>query len=281
MDRGIVLAYDGSINADWVSRYAIQMAATLPCRQLLLVHILDGTFAHSRIEERFAAIASECLRHDIACQTLIQKQGGDVFSSLLQVIPPGAQTYCLCGARVAPKGRGFLAGTISERLLRCRKFNVLAIRVVSHGLLGCPPALLFPLAGHPRGFQAAMPFLQLLAVSVKKLHLLRVMTVNPLHFRYISPVASQKKIAEGYEYLSLVATEIRAQTAGFDWHFNRNVVISDNWVKEILIQAGKVNAAMILLGATDRGLPSLFFRGNRLEQILRDTACDVGIYRSV
>jgi nucleotide-binding universal stress UspA family protein len=281
MDRRIVLAHDGSINADWVSRYAIQMAATLPGRQLLLVHILDGTFARSRIEARFAAIASECARHDIVCQPLIHEQSGDVFSSLLQVIPPGAQTFCLCGARVAPKDRGFLAGTISERLLRCRKFNVVAIRVVSPGLLGCPPALLFPLAGHPRGFQAAMPFLLMLAASVKKLHLLRVMVVNPFYFRYISTVTSQRKIAEGYEYLSQVATEIREQTSGFDWHFNRNVVVSDDWATEILIQAGKVNAAMILLGATDRGLPSLFFRGNRLEQILRDTACDVGIYRSV
>lgn len=281
MDRRIVLAYDGSINADWVSRYAIQMAASFPCRQLLLVHVLDGTFAHSQIEGKFAAIASECARHDIACQTLIDELSGDVFTSLLRAIPPGEKTYCLCGARVSPKGRGFLAGTVSERLLRCRKFNVMAIRVVSPGLLGCPPALLFPLAGHPRGFQSAMPFLQLLAASVKKLHLLRVMTVNPFHFRYISAAASKKKVAEGYEYLNRVVAEIREQTAGFDWHFNRNVVLSDDWAKEILVQAGKVNAAMILLGATDRGLPFLFFHGNRLEQILRDTACDVGIYRKV
>ncbi len=30
MNRRIVLAYDGSINADWVARYALQMAANLP-----------------------------------------------------------------------------------------------------------------------------------------------------------------------------------------------------------------------------------------------------------
>ena len=281
MNRRIVLAYDGSINADWVSRYAMQMAATFPGRQLLLVHALDGSSSRERIEGKFAAIAAECGLHGIECRHALHEPRGDVFSTLLQVIPPGEHSYCLCGARIAPRGRGFLAGTISDKLLRCGQFNVMAIRVVSPGLLGCPRTLLFPLAGHPRGFQAAMPFLQMLAASVKRLYLLRVMTVNPLHFRYISPLAAKKKISDGYDYLSRVATEIREQAADFDWHFDRNVVLSDDWTKEILIQAGKLNVAMILLGATERNLPSRFFYGNKIEQILRTTACDVGIYRKL
>jgi nucleotide-binding universal stress UspA family protein len=281
MDRRIVLAYDGSINADWVARYALQMAASLPCRHLLLIHVLDGSFSHERIEAKFAAIAAECEPHAVTCQSLIFEMSGDVFSSLLQAIPPGEQCTCLCGTRIASKGRGFLAGTIAERLLRCRRFNVLAIRVVSPGLLGCPRTLLFPLAGHPRGFQTAMPFLQMLAASVKRLYLLRVMTVNPFHFRYISTLAAKKKIAEGHEYLSRIVAEIRQQTAGASWHLDRHVVLSDDWAKEILIQTGKINAGMILLGATERSLPSRYFYGNRIEQILRTTSCDVGIYRTI
>jgi len=152
MDRRIVLAYDGSINADWVSRYAIQMAGTFSCRQLTLIHVIDGTFTRERIKEKFTMITAEGDRHGIACQHLILEQSGNVYSTLLQTIPSGEQSYCLCGARIAPRGQGFLAGTISEKLLRCRQFNVMAIRVVSPGLLGCPRTLLFPLAGHPRGF---------------------------------------------------------------------------------------------------------------------------------
>jgi nucleotide-binding universal stress UspA family protein len=281
MDRRLVLAYDGSINADWVSRYAIQMASMFPTRQLVLVYILDGTFTRDTIQEKLVAIAAECALYGVACQQLILEEIGDVYSTLLDNIPWGEHSYCLCGARIAPRGRGFLAGTISEKLLRCRKFNVLAIRVVSPGLLGCPHRLLFPLAGHPRGFQAATPFLRMLAFSVKRLYLLRVMTVNPIRFRYISFVSAKKKIAEGYEYLGQVAKELREQTAEFPWHLDRNVVLSDDWAKETLIQAGKVNASMILLGATERNLPSRFFYGNKIEQILRNSPCDVGIYQRV
>lgn len=98
------------------------------------------------------------------------------------------------------------------------------------------------------------------------------MTVNPILFRYISAVAAKKKIAEGYQYLSRVATEVRQQLTDISCHLDRNVVLSDNWAKEILIQAGKVNASMILLGATDRSVPSRFFYGNKIEQILSNTS---------
>ncbi len=281
MDRRVVLAHDGSINADWVARYAIQAAASLPAKRLHLVHVLDGAFPRERIEAKFAAIAGECERHDLACVGEIVESGGTVYATLLQSIAPGNRCTCFCGTRIASRGRGFLAGTIAERLLRCRRCNVMAIRVVSPGLLGCPRTLLFPLAGHPRGFEAALPFLRMLAASVKRLYLLRVMTVNPLHFRYISALAAKRKIAEGHAYLGRVATEIRQQTASAAWHLDRHVVLSDDWAKEILIQAGKINAGMILLGATERHLPVRFFYGNRIEQILRTTSCDVGIYRTV
>ena len=44
-------------------------------------------------------------------------------------------------------------------------------------------------------------------------------------------------------------------------------------------KAGKLGVQMILLGASERSLPHRVVYGNRLERILRDTACDVGIYR--
>lgn len=281
MERRIYLAHDGSINADWVSRYAIRMAATLHHREITLIHIEDGSSARQRIEEKFAVIAGECDASGIECRSVIDDLDRNVFEGLLAAIPAGTESYCLCGARIASRGRGFLAGTVSERLLRAQKFNVMAIRVVSPGLLGCPGILLFPLAGHPRGFQAAMPFLRMLTATLFRLHLLRVMDVNPFRFRYISAEAADKKLHEGRQYLSHVAAEIQEEIADANWHLDRHVVLSDDWAKEILIQAGRVHASMILLGATERNLPSRFFYGNRLEQILRNSPCDVGIYRKL
>lgn len=279
MERQIYLAYDGSINADWVSRYAIRIAAGFHNRSIILIHILDHSASRRRIEEKIADIAAECEVHGVECRSEIHDLGRDVFSSLLRLIPAGDNSYCLCGARIASRGRGFLAGTISEQLLRSRRFNVMAIRVVNPGLMGCPRTLLFPLAGHPRRFEAAMPFLRLFTSTLITLHLLRVMVVNPIQLRYISAEVAKTKLAEGREYLDRVMAEIEEQRANAPWRLDPHVVLSDNWAEEILLQAGRVRASMILLGATERTQASRFFSSQRLEQILRTPPCDVGIYR--
>ena len=102
---------------------------------------------------------------------------------------------------------GVLAGIISEKLLRCKLFNVFAIRVVNPGLLGNPGDLIFPLAGHPRGFKAAMPFFLMLVPSVHKLIVLRIMYVNPLRFRYMSAAAAAKLLGKGDTYPDRCATQ--------------------------------------------------------------------------
>lgn len=279
MERQIYLAYDGSINADWLSRYAIRMVAGLYRRKIILIHIRDRGSPKAPLEAKLAAIAAECQAHGIDLQCVIEPLGRSVAADLLALIPPGTNSYCLCGARIAPRGRGFLAGTVSERLLRSQRFNVMAIRVVSPGLLGRPTTLLFPLAGHPRGFAAAMPFLRMLAPSLAALHLLRVMEVNPFFFRYISAGAARKRLTEGREYLTRVSAEISGEIGEAGLHLDRHVVLSDDWAKEILVQAGRIHASMIMLGATERNIPSRFFSAGKLEQILRHTPCDVGIYR--
>jgi len=280
MERLIVLAHDGSINADWLTEYALHFAGSLPSPQLLLLHILDGSTSHERISAQFAQLSKRCQEQGIQCTSLIRENNQDVFHTLVASLPKGPQNFCLCGARIAPRGRGFIAGTISERLLRSAPCNVIAIRVVSPGLLGNPSTLLFPLAGHPRGFRTALPFLELLLPVVRRLYLLRVMTVHPLHFRYISNASAKKKISAGYAYLNRVSDEIRDHLK-LNVHLDRRVLLSDDWAKEILIQAGRLNVSMMLLGATERSLPHRFIYGNRIEQVLRSTPCDVALYRTV
>lgn len=278
MDPIIVLAHDGSINADWLARYALQLASRLVRPELMIIHILDGTLSHEQITAKFSLLREEGCRRNIVCRPLIRSMAGDVFASLKTVVPCGDHVYCLCGARITPRGRGFLTGTVSERLLGAGWCNVLAIRVVSPGLLGCPSALLFPLAGHPRGFQSARPFLQLLLPAVRHLYLLRIMTVHPIVFPLLSKKNTKNKLSCGHEYLKRVCAEIRQQLTT-PTHLDRHVVVSDDWAQEILIHAGKINASMILLGATERSLSHRLMHSNRVEQILQAAPCDVGIYR--
>jgi len=281
MDQAVFLAYDGSINGDWVARYAIQLAAGTDGRLLTLLHIPDSAVSVERLGAKLEEISGACQGLEVELEVHSPPLAGDVYSTLLDAIPAGSDVYCVCGARRTSREKGFLAGTVSQRLLRSRRFNTVAIRVVNPGLLGCPGNVMFPLAGHPRKFQAAMPLLRLLAPCIVKLTLLRVMNVNPLFFRYLSASRARTILNEGTVYIREVAQEIIGEAVPWNFRIDDQVIISDDWAKEILIQAGKAHTGLLLLGASDKFLQSRFYYGNKLEQILRHTPCDVGIYRKI
>jgi len=281
MSLNIYLAYDGSINADWVARYALNMALHAGNRRLRLVHIEDGTYSRESIAAKITAVEEEARALGMKLDRLILPLARNVTSSLLSAIPQGAESLCVCGARITSRGRGFLAGTISERLLRRRLFDVMAIRVVKPGLLGAPRDLLFPLSGHPRGFRAAMAFFRLLGPEVDRLHLLRIMEVSPFWFQYMSVTKARALHLKGMNYINGILDDIRQQLGDIAIHIDGKVILSDDWVKEILIQASKLKTQMIIMGSSDRNLPTRYFYGNKIEQILRETPCDVGIYRKI
>lgn len=281
MTTTIYLAYDGSINADWVARYACNMAANSQDPRIILIHILEHTYSPDKIAGKIEAVEAECVLRGVGVTNRILPLEKNVFYSLLQAIPAGEDSLCVCGARISSRDKGFLAGTISEKLLRRKQFNVMAIRVVKPGILGAPKELLFPLSGHPRGFHAAMSFFLLLAPEVERLHLLRIMRVSSLWFQYMPLATARALQAKGFLYMSEVVKEIRLQLGEGDMHLDSKVILSDDWVKEILLQASKSHAQMILMGASDRNLPSRYFYGNKIEQILRRSPCDVGIYRKI
>jgi len=277
----VYLAYDGSINADWVSRYAIRIAANLEDRKIFLVHIPDGTFTPETIRLKIQAIASECAAHEITLHCDQVPLRRSVFRTLLEAIPPGPESICICGARITSRRGGFLRGTISEQLLEARRFNVLAIRVVMPGLLGSPDDLLFPLAGHPRGFCTAMPFFHLLAPGIRNLYLIRIMLVNPLLLRYLTRSQYRAIYRRGLDYLQLVTREITQADAEHRVHVDARVILAADWVREILVQASELRTQLILLGATEEHFPSSLLRAGKIEALLRKTPCDVAIYRKV
>jgi nucleotide-binding universal stress UspA family protein len=56
-------------------------------------------------------------------------------------------------------------------------------------------------------------------------------------------------------------------------------MISSDWPNAVLIQASRLKVQMILLGVSERNLAHRTFYGVGIERVLRETPCDVGIYR--
>jgi len=277
----IFLAYDGSINADWVSRYAIRIAANTQNRKLFLLHILDGTYSTEQINLKINAIEAECAFQHVELGHSILPFSRNVPRTLLQSIPHGPHNFCICGSRITSRGKGFLTGTISEKLLRAKKFNVLAIRVVQPGLLGCPNDLLIPLMGIKVSGAASLPFYRLLAPDIKKVHFLLVVYANPWLLRY-RPLSFLRTARDrGFESLRKVLADMKEPDHPPTVHLDGKVVVSSDWVRETLVQASKLHTQLILLEDRDQRTLANWLQQRRIERILRNTTCDVALCKTV
>ncbi len=276
----IYLAYDGSINGDWVSRYAMRLAGNTPERALNLVHVLDGSMAAPHLEGKVELIETECAERGIAFTARFQRLDQDVPRSLAEVVPAGPGNLVVCGTRIRSRRLQYLTGTVSEKLLRQHRTHVLAMRVVQPGLLADPGRFLLPLSGHPRGFSSAWPIFRLFLPRAREVYLLRVMKLGSFRLQHLSEQRERSLRRQGAEYLKVVAAELarRCETPGF--RLDTRVVISDDWANEVLVHASHFKTRLILLGASERSLPWRLAHGELLERILRGTPCDVGVYRA-
>lgn len=275
----LCFAYDGSINGDWVSNYALRLALHHPAKALRLIHVRDGTLPTTELDKKLARIADDCRRLGVALEQSIIEPSGRVTDAIEAAAPTGPDAYLVCGTRVRAGRRGLLEGTVAAQLLRAARRNVLAVRVMQPGVMGVPRELLLPVSGHPRGFRSGLPFLRLMAPDVTAVHLLYVQSVAGLRFRLLSHTEVERLREPGLAYCRRIEDELAEQLDLGSAIVDAGVIVSDDVPKEIVICAARVKSRLIYLGASERNLGQRMLYGNPLEQILRDAPCDVAVYR--
>ena len=275
----IILAHDGSLYSDWVARYALNFAASETDRKLLAIHVLDGKTSPELVKTKFSQLETACRNRDIDfIQQLLPLDNG-VYRSLRHAIPHAPDALLVCGTRIKAKKRAFLRGSVAEQLLRCHQCPVLALRVVQPGLLGGPLHLLMPLAGHVTGFARVWPIFQRLSENLQRVHLFRSLHVHHLRHAHLSPARQRQLLSAGETYLEKIFAEMTASLPEQRFYVERQVMISSDWPNAVLMQASRLKAQMILLGVSERNLAHRTFYGVGIERVLRETPCDVGIYR--
>lgn len=277
----LFFAYDGSINGDWVSHYTVRFAAQLNDRKLNLVHVRDGKIPAPELESRLQRLHAECERAGVELVPQMPALNGSVLKSILSQVPHGPEHYLVCGTRIRERKRGFLSGTVSEKLLRSRHCNVLAVRVVQPGLLGMPRNLLLPVAGRTGGFRSGLPFLRLFGPQITHLHIIHVVRVGRSRYLRMSHEWSERWREPGQQYCERVEQEIGERLGLGEKVMDTHVIVSDDIPKEIVIAANKTKSRLIYMGASERNLTERSFYGNPIEQVLRSASCDVAIYRGV
>lgn len=277
-----LFAYDGSINGDWVSHYAVQLAAAHQEHRLTLIHVRNGRTSEAALAEKLQRMRGECDRHGVRLvEHLLLPVGRSLLDAIRSAVPEGPEHYLVCGTRARGRRNGFLSGTTSEQLLRSGHCNVLALRVVHPGLLGAPRRLLLPIAERAEGFRSGLPFLRLFGPQVSHLHIVLVARVGRGRFRRMSHALAEGLRSPAQAYCAQVEQEIVEQLGLGSKVMDALVVVSDEIPEEILVAANKTRSQLIYMEASERSSARRFFYGDPIEQVLRDATCDVAIYRGI
>jgi len=275
----IILAHDGSLYGDWITCYAANFAAVEDDRKLFALHVLDGTVSEDIISAKFARLAELCRDQQIDFSSHLLPLGSGVYRSLRQAIPHDANNLFIFGTRSKVKKRTLLRGSIAEQLLRTHQCPVLAVRVVQPGLLGSPEELLLPLAGHWSGVARIEPIVKRLIFRVHRLHLFRALQVHHLRHAHLSVDRERRLLAAGQSYLRAIGDQL-SEKLPHKFSLERQVMIAANWPNAVLTQASRLKTQMVLLGVSERSLAHKMLHGVGIEQVLRESPCDIGIYRA-
>lgn len=275
----VFLAYDGSLNGDWVARYAILFAARSEGRSLTLLHVNDGSLGPEQRDAKLDGIERLCREQKVSLTLCMLALHERVDFSLLKVLPNGPGDLLVCGTRVRQQTRGYLAGTVAERLLAASHIPVLALRVVQPGLLGQPRSLLLPFGGHPRGCRDLAPLLSPLLPGFEVVHLLRAIAASPGQLLRLSSAERLRLRQAGLRYLRHVHAELDLLAGDRVPRIDEHLAICDDWVNEILMLASRLRIQLMIIGATSQPRWRHWLRPAGIERLLAATPCDVGIYR--
>ena len=276
-DPHICCAYDGSVNAHWIVRYAIHLAANLPSRTLRLIHVQDGRISATLLARKLEHVLGDCGRGGVEATVHEVRTRGRVVEALRDAVPGGAETLLLCGTRARARRSRLLAGTVSESLLRTAACSVLALRVVLPGLLGAPQRVLVPVAGNPGEGHAAARVLSLLSPTLQTLHLLHVVPTARTRARIATGPALAALRARGRSAVGRIEDELRSALPLDRVHVDAYVRIAEDWVGQSIITAGQHRCGLILTGASQRLLGADTAELRRMERLLAASPCDVGI----
>ncbi len=271
-------AYDGSIHGDWVARYAMKMASRLPEPGLHVLYVEDGQLSKAAVEQRFARIEADSEELALPLELTVKPERKTVAATLLALVPQDPAHYLVCGTRVRQKGRGFLADTVSEKLLREGRCQVLSVRVVQPGLLGGPHKFLVPVSGRPEGIRVGLPYLRLLAPDASAVEVLLVHQLSRQRFERISHAEAARLLQMRQHYVAEIEQTLGSELGLPSTRLDATVLLSDDIPKEIVIHAGKTKSQLIYMGASTASLRQRSVYGSPIEQVLRNAPCDVAIY---
>lgn len=276
MYKKILIAVDGSFNAEAASRYAIAIASA--CRaKLYIVSIIPPKMHEKDIkgaEESVKRIIEEARRHDLDVRPIIEE--GAVVPAITEIIRREKIELAIAAARSEHAEQRFFVRTVSRELIRLLPCSVIIIRVVNPGKMAYPRDILVPIIGSEYDLSEKVFLTSRLAryykAKVIVLHLKRSITTL---FKKGMIKDTAEGEAENIEEIKYFVDHLKRYKVYPKTRVSYFIKVS----RAISMEAAAKRHDLIILGATKRSLISQLIRGNPVEEVLRRTPCDLMILK--
>lgn len=273
--RKIAVAVDGSFHASIAARYACILAGGLQSKLFAITVITDDMNERDEKSASYsvARIIDEAREHgvDVAEGAILR---GDVIRELSKFVRDNGIDMLISSTRRPQKERRFFVRSVTSGLMTRASCDVLAIKISHPGRSLRSKRVLVPVIGD--GYMDKQRSDIIAAIAGRFNSSITVFHVEELSAPGIKRLEKSQQdmlIEVAGKKISSFMKELRSRGV----HASEKIVKGRRVRDEIISEASHHKYDLIVLGTTKRNILKKAVSGNPVEEILRDTPCDVMI----
>lgn len=270
MYKRILAAVNEYTNSEVAARYALGLAQACRAR-LSLVFVAAAGISRSLMRQAEAALERlflEASRQELEVESLIEK--GDPFRKIREVVREKDIDLVFTATRREDVDQRFFVKTLPRELLLKLPCSVALVRVVHLGRVH-PRHILVPLRGHKAHLEERAFFVAKLAqhfeARVTLFHAPESLTGFFQRALELPPEAREAYVPRGME-------EFLARLRHYQISPERRLG-QGRAARAITIEAALGRNDLVIMGASGRGLLESLIYGDPVEEVLRETPCNL------
>lgn len=274
MYKKILAAINEHINSEIAGRYGLNLAKA--CKSKYYISFIAGKdtdrSSFEKADEALKRLFLEAERLGVEVESIVET--GDPFQKISEIVKNEGIDILFVSTRREDIERRFYAGTLTRRLMIKLPCSVAMVRVVHMGRIH-PKNILIPLKARFSYIKERAYFSAKIAEAFdSKIFIFHVTKPITRFFHgeiHIPPAQLEKDlpydISEFIRYIKEYCIDIEKRLS------------TGKESKSITIEATAKRHDLIIMGASERGLLSSIVRGNPVEDLLRETPCDLIILK--
>lgn len=274
MYKKILTAINEHLNSEIAARYALNLAKACSAK-FHICFIAEKNISKSsfdRAEDAMKRVFIEARSRDIQVESVTET--GDPVREIYKIVRHEGVDIVFASTRREDIERRFYTGTVARSLSLALPCSVALVRVVHMGRIH-PGRILIPLKARVSRVKERAYFTAKMAQGFGS---------NVFIFHVTKPIM---KFFHGEMHLTPVEWEKRLpeDISVFMEHLRRHEIPHEGRLipgaisRSITIEAAAKRHDLVIMGASERSLLSSILRGNPVEDVLRETPCDLIILR--